>query len=300
MPRRAEWRRSPDDPRTFLGTSSRWLRELLRAQGTPEVTSRFFVPGVLILIFGPPLLVGFWVGSGLGAIAGIVTGAFFLYATMRLPGLLSRRFYNQPLGSFERLLPLPLPEGIFPVYVAIHYKRSIAGMDEASAAFVDGWLHVEGARTSFSLRQGDGQSTWDRGVLRLTLSGEECVSIWPVDDRTLKPDARAFREAAEAWIAQAERPEGEPILPPLGTHPIMRKGWSFATAAGGLVMLLLLPLIEWVNLGLLNAPLVVLAFIGEAFFMRGMFVTKDHEEADRTARALESSRRALSQSHEGL
>ena len=124
-------------------------------------------------------------------------------------------FDKHPLRGIEDLLPLPLPEGTFPVSVSLRRHGVPTGKDEGVAAFVDGWLVVEGRRASFGFRASDARSeNLSSGMRTRFPDGQELV-LWPLSVRGLPPDAGAFYHAVRRWLRENLTPEGEAILPPL-------------------------------------------------------------------------------------
>ena len=181
-----------------------------------------------------------------------------------------------------------MPDGTFPVFIVIRQGNALTGTDLAAASFVDGWLYVDGERTSFGLRWGEGQSRWTEGVLRIGLPDGQSISLSAVRDRTLGDRERAFEEAARRWIAEAARPQGESILPPRRTHPLMRRGWRAAATVAALFSFLVLRTAPQMGGTVSIFCGVPLAAFGALVLFRGIFVASAQSEADRAALAEEA------------
>ncbi len=105
--------------------------------------------------------------------------------------------------------------------MAIRFRGVVTGFDRAAATFLDGWLHLEGCRTSFTLRASDAKVDWLRnGTLRVGFADGQSVSIWVFEgasDFGARPVS--FHHDAKLWRCDREYPEGESVLPPLSAYP---------------------------------------------------------------------------------
>ena len=102
--------------------------------------------------------------------------------------------------------------------VRAHAVGHRLGRDVGIATFVDGWLHFEGRRTSFSLRRSDVDRQLG-GRLRLSEGGE--VEFEPQDDLVAsglleRNLAARFQADLNRWMRD-DPPLGESILPPART-----------------------------------------------------------------------------------
>lgn len=276
--RRAEWRKPVGgaDLAVFLRSVNR--EALLRSPWTAILYG-------LLLYFGPPVVLGFVVNAAWGPCTGFLAVLLGLGLYPKLIEPLVHRASHRPLGALEDLLPLPLPPSTFPVAVTVRYGSSITGLDEASASFVEGWLHVEGKRTSFSLRAVDGRAEIRRGVFQIALPEFQTITLDLILDRGLDVYSE-FRNAASHWISAAERPEGEPILPPLGTLPFVYRGWATLGVGGALLAVAMVVLEHGIGFGSFALPATLAMALGALAFCRMMFMTRGQEEADRRAKAL--------------
>lgn len=117
---------------------------------------------------------------------------------------------------------------LFGARIAVRWDGLTTGEDDATVAFVDGWMVVEGARTSFALRPCDVRVRWD---LSVELAGGGWVSF------VVGEHASAFRGALRDWGHLAESPAGEPVFPPARVHPAI-VAREFAAAGVGIPFLL--------------------------------------------------------------
>ena len=238
--------------------------------------------------------------SGLGLLGKLFSGVGFvvlpflvLAARDAMSGIASKRRRARPASALSRLVPLPLPEGTYPVHVSVRFRGAPTGTDRACAAFVDGWLHVEGpgpASTSAGAMDGVPGGAAPCGSTSRTEGASLCAGV---ADATLGSHDEAFRRAAREWLARAERPEGESLLPPLATRPAVR-----TARARSVVLGLLAALGGVVSGGLLaagglaQASLLGLAIVGFAAAFRGTLVRLRQDEADLRAKALEAPDRS--------
>ena len=248
MLRRAEWRRLPGDPRSTLGW---WWRE----SRLPLLLAGIVFPTVaLILIL---------------AIALKTTELAFI-AT--IPILLTV-FLSTRVGrtrGLDLLPPSPAPVEAFPVECAFSYRDVLTGLDHGVASFVDGWLHVEGLRTGFSVRPVDlAQVAWKPGGwCVLELPGGQRVAFrslgTPADRETLGETVRVWR------LFSGGSTPGEPTLPPLWVHPTARTRLLTALAVLFVGDGLLLALTVWVlaarpeSFGALVPMLVAMVVVGRS------------------------------------
>ncbi len=121
-----------------------------------------------------------------------------------------------PIGS---LLTLPPPAAPYPCRVEVRKRGVVLGIDMGVVTFLDGWLHYEGLRTSFSLRKAD-VSAHSEDRLELLEGG--WIVFGPQDtlaagEFTEVGLAARFRANLASWM-RSDSAEGEPILPPITAH----------------------------------------------------------------------------------
>jgi hypothetical protein len=206
MVQRAEWRKLPGDPDTPLG----WWRRRLR-------TTFAIVLGVSIAVI---LLYGIAWQCGFVALAMFLGPPGGILATY----LALKKAKQNSLPRLAALAPSPAPAECFPVEFAISHRDVCTGSDQGIASFVDGWLHVEGLRTSFSLRPVDiskPRPLPDRDALDIPGGQQvELRSLGPTQE-----DRDTFRETLRVWYRfPFGLPSGEPLLPPLAVHPSAATG----------------------------------------------------------------------------
>ena len=141
MADRAVWRTRQDDPRTWIGWAardgSRWGEQGLRKC----LLAVLFIAGYCFFTARPfPCLLS-------------------LAALVPLSGA-----FPKPQGAPETADPAP--RIVFSGLVEVAREGVLLGEDRVVASFVDGWLVVEGLRTSFALRstdlvEGTDGSRWD-------------------------------------------------------------------------------------------------------------------------------------------
>ena len=223
MRSRATWRIRQKDPRNWLGwlardplAPARWVAgngaKVLRLAAFAEMVGGQWLAAALLFIFAsaPEGVV-----SSLDAIWG---GRIHLKA---------RRFSPRPLPVSE-LLTLPSPEPSFPCRIEILNRGTLVGTDIGIVTFLEGWLHYEGHRTSFSLRRSD---VSERSGERLNLAEGGTVAFEPHDwielGDTVEFDLKKrFGANLRSWM-RSDAPVGEPILPPLTFHSSgVLRAWS--------------------------------------------------------------------------
>lgn len=186
MSERAVWRKGPDEGTSWIGylvaDRQRYLHKPLENLGC------------LCTVAGLFLLVGGHTLAGLGLFA--VT---FLARLLRRP----RRRDVTPL------MTLPLPAPAFPCDVEIGNRDGAFGIDRGVVTFIDGWLHFEGHRTTFSLSRDDAKG---RAENVLTLRDGEVLRFFP-------DEANGFGNAIDRWFRIAPSAQGISILPPTSIHP---------------------------------------------------------------------------------
>ncbi len=240
--RRAAWRPSPHEPRNGPARVLRGTWDSLTLDDLPAwirvPRDTVFVSALVVLFVLSPVLLVMWADARFGLFVSLPIAAAVI---VLVPLRILRACRRSRSGVLDRLLPLPLPEGTFPVDVAVRHRGLRTGTDEAVASFVDGWLHVEGLRTSFSLRPGDGLTEWRKERLRIAFPdggsvtlGVQGVILWIARGRKPEPQGGGFADCAEAWIG-VSRPSGESLVPPKGVHPDVRACWTFATILDGLL-----------------------------------------------------------------
>lgn len=189
-----------------------------------------------------------WVALTTTGMIVLVAGVALFFVLGFLPGL--GEIWSFPtLPTFRRRAPASLAAlapawgGGFPVRVRLSARGMRTGFDEAVVAFVDGWLCVEGLRTSFSFRACDHYGVFSGESYVLYLPNGQQVEFQPYDRggsrRGLVSDfAIAFRR----WRTE-DTPDGIPVLPPQTVHPwAWGKVGSNAAWGGILVILALLAL----------------------------------------------------------
>lgn len=242
MARRAKWRELSDDPRGPLGSVVRLAHDGLR------------------------LLNGY---------------ALLPRVQSALDTKTSRLGFRRSTERLKSLLPHPLPEGTFPVEFVVMHGFAPLGLDEGLAAFADGWLHVEGSRTSFSLRIGDGRNAWRRGRLQVAFLNGRRVLLWEANVPGLTTFPSGFEKTARRWMAEGFRPAGESILPPLQALPVTRKGWMFASLGVGLLALWVLSVASFA--GPVSPAVAMPLILTLLASLGGLLVSARHAEAEQEA-----------------
>lgn len=118
--RRAVWRASSDDPRGGFRLLARWIRELARGQDVHDVSARIQGLAFVAAFFTLPVIAGFAVlvlldGWNLEGWPGWIGGLVALVVIVGLMTVVHDRLWQRSPSAFGRVLPLPLPEGTFPV-----------------------------------------------------------------------------------------------------------------------------------------------------------------------------------------
>jgi len=133
-------------------------------------------------------------------------------------------------ASLAYLAPVPSRDPWYPVRVQVRQDGVLTGFDDGIAIFGDGWLHVEGRRTMFSLPS---------DMLFLSHCGGGCVMVLPGQTLELRPydrmgDDRGLSSAFDlAFRRLRGRASATGLMrrPPIQIHP-----WAFGRAWGGLVL----------------------------------------------------------------
>lgn len=199
--RRAEWKLLPRDPRSpFLW----WWRN-----------ARSFIPAIAsgLLVCVSTVLQSSNLAEFL--IALVMAGVFFWLA---VAVFLVRKGQSNP-GESAGLAPMPAPVEAFPIEFSFYSEGILTGKDHGIASFIEGWLHVEGLRTGFSLRPIDivRASFLRTGFQRFELPHGQAVQIRPQGRRSSR---ETFYETSRIWHHfTVELPQGESLLPPLIVHP---------------------------------------------------------------------------------
>lgn len=219
----SDWRPYPGDPSSVLG----WT--LL---SVAQEFSRVMVWTVLaVVIAGLTALLLMLVG---------VVDAFDFGTGWSLP---TRR--RRAPQSLAYLAPVPSRDPWYPVRVRVLQDGVPTGFDDGIAIFGDGWLHVEGRRTMFSIPSEH---------LSLAHCGGGCTLVLPGQTLELQPydrmgDDRRLSSAFDLAIRHLRvRPCTAVAVmrrPPLQVHP-----WAFGRAWGGLVLGVLLVAIAVIPIAL--------------------------------------------------
>lgn len=245
--RRAEWKPCPSDPKSPFGRLLRGLwvsfSSADRSPWREQLGALAFLPLLLIALIAPIVLVS-WTEGRFGLPVSVpLAAATIYYGPLAL--LKAHWRYRNPIFD---LLALPLSPSAFPVEVAVRHRGLLTGVDGAVAVFVDGWLHVDGLRTSFSLSPADGQTELGDERLRIafpdggsvTLKLDE-VTDWVARGRPAGGSSVDFTEVARAWIEGA-LPIGESIRPPREAQAAVQTCWRFAGPLAGGLFAVALPL----------------------------------------------------------
>lgn len=213
MATRATWRTLPNDPSNALG----WLVRDARFWGLSFLRRLlFFVPVVAIYAL----------------VVGQVLAFVFLMAAFGALGLMA------PRGKRSPEVASPSPGPAYVGRVEIRREGAFLGDDEVSVTFVDGWMVVEGRRTSFSLSVEDAVGTVrnDPRWLLLADGSEVRFHLVPLGLRQGKPvsDLVSFSTEIRRW-REGRIAYGDSVLPPEEAHPAagVRVGTEVAVAALG-------------------------------------------------------------------
>ena len=213
MATRATWRTLPNDPTNALG----WLLRDVRYWGLAFLRRLlFFVPVVAVyaLAVGQPL------------------AALFLMAAFGALVLMA------PQGRRTPEIASPSPGPAYVGRVEVRRDGAFLGDDEVSVTFVDGWMVVEGRRTSFSLKVEDAIGTVrnDARWLRLADGSEVRFALVPLGLRRGTPvsDLVSFSTEIRRW-QEGRIAYGDSVLPPEIPHPAagVRVATEVAVAALG-------------------------------------------------------------------
>ncbi len=237
MERRSVWRSRKDDPRTILG----WLFQDL---DTP------------VRYLGRCLSVAAKLTAVICFVRGQIVPGFFLFSLSSIPAYLVRPFWLGRRSLNARVTPLltlPAPDTPYPCHVEIFRRGFLLGKDQGVVTFVDGWLHYEGLRTSFSLQR---TAVSSRDGNRLELAEGGTIHFYPQDDLIAIDLAESNLKARfggylGSWM-KSDAPAGESLLPPAAIHASgMVHAWTeFAVASVALavvlqLLLLYLPALGW-------------------------------------------------------
>lgn len=222
----------------------------------------------------------FWsatrVASALGFLSAAIFAAVLLGLVVKLLEYTIERNREARDEPLMRLLPLPLPENTHPVQVTVRSRGRLTGLDLGAATFVDGWLHVEGLRTTFAVRASDGEAQWRGEALRLAFLDGQSVSLSYYGDASpIWTGGAHFSHQAKLWAIDREHPEGTPVRPPVELGPGARTlrtanlaaGTSVLGLSGFLVGSHLVPqgLAAALTLGLLRAIFLSVGIFSEMF-----------------------------------
>ena len=206
-----------------------------------DLRDRRVESSILVAVVLSSLLLVFW-------LAGVAFGygtILIAYAATRI--LLARKASRLPRRHGSLLAGIaswPPPPGTFPVHITYRYGIDGIAVDEALVAFGDGWMTVEGLRSSYSVRKDDLYVLHrDGGGCDLLLDEWERVEIRPfevlsVEGESVRSLRNRFEIALEQWLEDA-KPDGAPIMPPV--YP--RNDWLMMRTAilgygGGASMLI--------------------------------------------------------------
>lgn len=211
MSDRAVWRRDPTDPKGLLGWALADADRAIRLL-TEDL-------GCLITIAAAVL---FFSGHRWEAGALLVA-----------PALL-RKLRRRP-RSVTPILTLPLAAPTYACTILAKREGTTVGVDRGVVTFIEGWLHYEGFRTTFSLSRRDVAA---RKENTLTFEDESGVEFLPDDALHAAGVERTGRQAAfardlDAWYRLERAAEGLSILPPVELHPsAVARAWvDFAAAS---------------------------------------------------------------------
>lgn len=244
MAQRAVWRSVPDEPQTVFG----WTLLGVLQEG-PHVLATTVIALIVVAI----------------AALSFEFGGFDIpfWDAWDWPAL--QRRAKRALSTFAAV---PSPLDTYPVSVELFRHGVSTGSDEAIVVFADGWLHIEGLRTMFSLRPCD-LLACQANDGRLTLCGGQEIHFRPLEPTGL---LRSFEATLLRWQS-AGSPDGEPVLPPLHIHP-RPQGLAMAGILFGLLLLggavaLGLGVQSWIAL----AAAFVIGVCGLWRFVRGAYHT---------------------------
>lgn len=197
---RAVWRRSPHDPRSGWGWAlSERERQLRPARGGLGCLALAGAAGLLF--------------------AGHAGVAFGLVAVWLALGLVRPR--PRPI---EPLLTLPPPATAYPCDVDVLRDDVVIGTDRGFVTFLDGWLHFEGFRTTFSLSRADARGR-QKNRVELVKGGVEFRPNGP---------ASPFSSALDRWYRIDSAARGISVLPPQDVHPSgVAHAWADAALGAG-------------------------------------------------------------------
>lgn len=199
MLRCTEWRRLPQDPRSPLAW---WWREVRLA--------------AFVLLIGTPILcalVAFAVFTNR-----FVLGVVLIPLGSVLVGGFAQAQRRRVSSRVAALAPSPAPTETFPVESSFFYGTDCTGRDQGMASVVDGWLHVEGLRTSYSLRPIDTTriGALPSGADVFELPGGQRIEIRSLGSAS---DRATFGETIRIWHRFTfGSVAGEPTLPPIEVH----------------------------------------------------------------------------------
>lgn len=247
MVQRAEWRKLPGDPNSPLAW---WLRNLRGILAIGVV-----VTVATLLLFALAWQTGY---LALAMFLGPPGGAVATY-------LVLEKAKQNVLPRLAALAPFPAPAECFPIEFAISHRGVCTGSDQGIASFVDGWLHVEGLRTSFSLRPVDiskPRPLLDRDAL--DIPGGQQVEIRSLG--LTQEDRDTFRETLRVWYRfPFGIPSGEPLLPPLAIHPLAVTRPLNSLFVHGLFAILIIVVVALVKDGHEVAPYFAPITVGMVF-----------------------------------
>ncbi len=223
---RSGWRARPDDPRSSLG----WF---LKDADVP-VRFVFWCLSGAFCIGGLLCFYNSQIASGLSILA-LASG---LSTCAQLP---LRTWRRRLAAQVDQLATLPSPEAAFPCQIEVFGNGYFAGKDQGVVTFVDGWLHYEGLRTSFSflpsaVRRNSGRQVdpresgpvasfvrWLSDRYRIEFADGGAVEISPVNEQffvgfTPTVLREFFGVGLERWMRDAAPSVGDSVLPPEAVH----------------------------------------------------------------------------------
>ena len=114
------------------------------------------------------------------------------------------------------ILPDPIPGHTYRAGLTLGHGGTVLGMDSAAVCFLDGWLLVQGERTTFSLKENDVRSLSEcRNGVRLDLIDDSFVILKPAGVYALTLED--FDDAIRLWRTTPP-PQGESVFPPATLH----------------------------------------------------------------------------------
>lgn len=191
-----------------------------------------------LLVLGTGLVYYGLVSIGLGE-AAYVLG--FLLA-LSLPKVRPRR-RRRPHLRLSETVTWPLPMGTFPVQIAFCDEIDLVSTEDATIAFVDGWLVAESVDSSFSLRSQDvwAVETIDYGLVLKTSERKRleirCYEEIRCGGETSRVTRNRFDIELRRWLdGDGGKPSGTSILPPCRALPMTSKERTLAIGSAGVAI----------------------------------------------------------------